>query len=157
MAALRQHGTERVLIAYDADDAGDQGAARLAERLGKEGVECRRVRFPQGLDANAVITSVEDPAGTLAELLAGAVPIGPTPARRPAPTVVAPAAPAGQGGEEKEATDGPVGLVASPAAEPSGRSVAGFAVGGCRAWSWRARICECWSRIVAGGSVVSRS
>jgi DNA primase len=64
---------ERVLIAYDRDEAGDRAAAKLAERLGGEGIECFRVLFPAGQDANALITSVEDPAGALAELLRGAV------------------------------------------------------------------------------------
>jgi len=118
LATLKEHGVGRVLIAFDADDAGDQGAARLAERLGKEGIESRRVLFPAGMDANAVITSVEDPAGALAELLAGAVPIGQAPARRSAPTELASAVSAGRGGEGKEAPGGSVGPVSSPAAKP---------------------------------------
>ncbi len=56
-------------------------------RLGSEGIECFRVLFPQGLDANSLITSVEDPAGALAELLRAAVWLGPAhaSASRPAP------------------------------------------------------------------------
>ena len=53
LAAFKQHQTERVLIAYDRDQAGDRAAAKLAERLGGEGVECFRVLFPQGQDANS--------------------------------------------------------------------------------------------------------
>jgi DNA primase catalytic core len=85
LAAFKQHDVGRVLIAYDADDAGDQAAAKLADRLGGEGIECLRVLFGAGMDANALITSVDDPADALAELLQGAVPIGsgPSPARRP--------------------------------------------------------------------------
>jgi DNA primase len=76
LAALREHAVERVLIAYDRDEAGDRAAAKLAERLLVEGVECFRVLFPAGMDANALITSVEDPAGALAELLRSATWLG---------------------------------------------------------------------------------
>jgi len=102
LAALKEHAVERVLIAYDRDAAGDRAAVKLAERLQGEGVECFRVLFPAGMDANAVITSVEDPAGALAELLRSATWLGlgravPRPAQRvesdPAPKL-APATPA---------------------------------------------------------------
>jgi DNA primase catalytic core len=52
LAAFRKHGTQRVLIAYDRDDAGERAAARLAEQLMAEGIECWRVQFPHGMDAN---------------------------------------------------------------------------------------------------------
>ena len=51
--AFKRHGTERVLIAYDRDDAGDCAADKLAERLIAEGIECLRVKFPKGMDANS--------------------------------------------------------------------------------------------------------
>lgn len=93
LAAFKEHGVERVLIAYDSDDAGDQAAAKLADRLGDEGIECLRVLFPAGMDANALITSVDDPAGVLAEVLRCAVRIGSGPAPAPvsAPVDIAPA------------------------------------------------------------------
>lgn len=53
LAALLRHGVTRVLIAYDRDDAGDRAADKLAELLMAEGIECLRVRFPKGMDANA--------------------------------------------------------------------------------------------------------
>jgi DNA primase catalytic core len=52
-AALRLYGTERVLVAYDADEAGDRGAEHVADELTRMGIECYRVQFPRGLDANA--------------------------------------------------------------------------------------------------------
>ena len=56
--AMRTHGTRRVLIAYDHDPAGDRAADRLAERLIAElGVECFRVQFPAGADANDVLVA----------------------------------------------------------------------------------------------------
>ena len=42
-AALRLYGTERVLIAYDADEAGERAAERVADELTRMGVECYRV------------------------------------------------------------------------------------------------------------------
>ncbi len=87
--ALRDAGIGRVLIAFDRDEAGDRGAAALANRLGAEGVECFRVLFPAGQDANSFATSVEEPAGALAQLLREAVWIGAgEPAARPAPAPV---------------------------------------------------------------------
>ncbi len=52
LEAFKRHGTERILIAYDHDAAGDRAAEKLAERLIREGLECWRVQFPHGLDAN---------------------------------------------------------------------------------------------------------
>ena len=51
-AALKRHGTRRVLIAYDRDDAGNTAAATLATELLETGIECFRVLFPKGMDAN---------------------------------------------------------------------------------------------------------
>jgi DNA primase len=58
LAAFRKHATERVLIAYDRDDAGDRAAERLAARLMAEGIECWRILFPKGMDANAYALKV---------------------------------------------------------------------------------------------------
>lgn len=52
LAAFKAHGTQRVLIAYDRDDAGDRAADKLAPRLMAEGIECWRIQFPKGMDAN---------------------------------------------------------------------------------------------------------
>jgi DNA primase catalytic core len=53
LAALERHGVTRVLIAYDRDDAGDRAADRLAAQLMERGIECYRIVFARGLDANA--------------------------------------------------------------------------------------------------------
>jgi DNA primase len=89
--AIKDAGIGRVLIAFDRDEAGDRGAGALADRLGAEGVECFRVLFPAGQDANSFATSVEEPAGALAQLLREAVWLGAgEPAARPAPAPVEP-------------------------------------------------------------------
>jgi DNA primase catalytic core len=52
LAAFRQGPVKRVLIAYDRDDAGNQAADKVAQRLLAEGIDCYRVLFPKGMDAN---------------------------------------------------------------------------------------------------------
>ena len=50
--ALLDAKVERVYLAYDRDAAGDRAAARDAERFLAKGIECLRVKFPAGMDAN---------------------------------------------------------------------------------------------------------
>jgi DNA primase catalytic core len=57
--AFLEHGIERVLIAFDRDDAGDAGAAAVAERLLTQGIECFRIQFPRGMDANEYARRVQ--------------------------------------------------------------------------------------------------
>jgi len=52
LAAFEKHGTERVLIAYDRDAAGDAAAEKLAKKLMTEGLDCYRIQFAKGMDAN---------------------------------------------------------------------------------------------------------
>lgn len=52
LAALTYHGVRKVLVAYDRDEAGERGAAAVAEVLAGAGIDAWRVRFPAGLDAN---------------------------------------------------------------------------------------------------------
>jgi DNA primase len=52
LAAMKKYGTEKVLIAYDRDEAGEMGARSLAARLMKEGIDCYRLHFPKNADAN---------------------------------------------------------------------------------------------------------
>jgi DNA primase catalytic core len=51
-AALKKYETKLVLIAYDRDEAGEKAAAALASELMGMGIECFRVLFPKGMDAN---------------------------------------------------------------------------------------------------------
>jgi DNA primase len=53
LAALKSCGAQRMLIAFDRDEAGDRGAEVLAKRLTAEGLDCFRLLFPKGMDANA--------------------------------------------------------------------------------------------------------
>jgi len=72
LEAYRAYGVERVLIAYDRDDAGEAAAAKLAERLGGQGISCFRVRFPRGMDANDYALKVTPAAQSLGVLLRSA-------------------------------------------------------------------------------------
>jgi len=53
MKAFKRRGVDKVLIAYDGVDAGERAAHALAGRLWSEGIHCRRILFPRGMDANA--------------------------------------------------------------------------------------------------------
>ena len=81
--------TERVLIAFDRDEAGERGAAKVAERLMARGVECRRVLFPHGLDANEYARKIQPADKALAVLLNAAQWLG-----KAAPSLNAALAPA---------------------------------------------------------------
>ena len=68
-AALGHHGTKRVLIAYDRDDAGNAAADKLTLELQEAGIEVFRVLFPKGMDANDYACKVTPAAKSLGLLL----------------------------------------------------------------------------------------
>lgn len=68
-AAFRKYGTERVLIAYDRDAAGDTAAEKLAAELAGIGIEVMRVVFPKGMDANEYALKVQPAAQSLGLVL----------------------------------------------------------------------------------------
>jgi DNA primase len=129
VAAFKRCGTERVLIAYDRDDAGERGAARVAERLLAEGIECLRVQFPKGMDANEYALKVHPADKALGLLLRKAVWLGkgqaPQAAPGEAPTRPSPAPTPPPAAKEPEPTPEPAAplppassLAAAPPAEP---------------------------------------
>jgi len=95
LAAFKRFGTERVLIAFDRDDAGERGAQKVAERLMAEGIECFRIQFPKGMDANAYALKVAPAQKSLGLVIRKAVWLGQgaAPAREPVEPVVEVAAP----------------------------------------------------------------
>jgi len=50
--AFKKYKTERVLIAYDRDEHGKRAAWEVADKLLAEGIDCYRIHFPRGMDAN---------------------------------------------------------------------------------------------------------
>lgn len=78
LAALIAAKVHRVLIAFDRDDAGERGAAEVAAQLAAYGVECARVLFPHGQDANAYALAVTPPEKSLGVVLRAALPMGET-------------------------------------------------------------------------------
>ncbi|WP_345817673.1 toprim domain-containing protein (plasmid) [Paraburkholderia sp. PREW-6R] len=90
-SALKRHGTRRVLIAYDRDDAGNSAADKLAVELLESGIECFRVLFPKGMDANGYAGKVQPAEKSLGLLLQQAEWLGK--GSRPGVTTVATPAP----------------------------------------------------------------
>jgi DNA primase catalytic core len=64
-AAFRKHGVQRVWIAYDRDEAGEKAALTLSEELLAMGIECFRVLFPKGMDANEYALKVTPAVNSL--------------------------------------------------------------------------------------------
>jgi DNA primase len=65
LAAFKHHGIQRVLIAYDRDDPGDRAADKLAAQLIEAGLDCYRILFPKGMDANEYALKVGPAAKSL--------------------------------------------------------------------------------------------
>jgi DNA primase catalytic core len=75
-AALQQHGTRRIYLAYDPDDAGERAAQVHSAELMSMGIECLRVRFPKGQDANEYARMTQPAAKALGILLTSAAWLG---------------------------------------------------------------------------------
>ncbi len=67
--AFRKYATKKVLIAYDRDEAGEMAAATLADELLAMGIDCYRVLFPKGMDANEYALKVQPAPKSLALLV----------------------------------------------------------------------------------------
>lgn len=76
LAAFKRYGTQRVLIAYDRDEAGERAAARHAEALMAEGIEAWRIEFPKGMDANEYALKLGPAAKSLGVVIRKAVWLG---------------------------------------------------------------------------------
>ena len=76
LEAFQRHGTQRVLIAFDRDEAGERGAAKVSERLLAAGIECFRIQFPKGMDANSYALKVQPAAKSLGIAIRKAVWLG---------------------------------------------------------------------------------
>ncbi len=106
LATFKHCGVRRVLIAFDRDEAGERGTAKVLERLTAAGLECLRIQFPKGMDANEYARKVTPAAKSLGLLIRKAVWLGKgeaPPAARGAPPVETP----GQRVEDVEDANAP--------------------------------------------------
>lgn len=93
IATFQRCGVRRVLIAFDRDDAGERGAAKVVSRLTAAGLECLRIQFPKGMDANDYARKVTPAGKSLGLLIRKAVWLAKgeaPPAARVAPPAQAP-------------------------------------------------------------------
>lgn len=114
IAAFKRHGTQRVLIAYDRDEAGERGAGKVAERLMAEGIECFRIQFPKGMDANEYALKVQPAAKSLGLLIRKAAWLGKGQAPMPPDSVPVMTPPAAKDAIS-ETRPAPVAEVSAPA------------------------------------------
>jgi DNA primase catalytic core len=126
VAAFKRHGTQRVLIAYDRDEPGDRAAEKLAPQLVAQGLECYRIQFPKGMDANEYALKLAPAAKSLGIVIRKAVWLGkgPAPAESPGqhveemPTASAPEIPPLAAASPATLATDAVNLAAAPAATP---------------------------------------
>lgn len=76
LSTFQQSGIQRVLIAYDRDEAGDRAAELLATQLNEKGLACYRLVFPKGHDANSYALAVQPARQSLGVVIRSAVPLG---------------------------------------------------------------------------------
>ena len=74
--AFETHETERVLIAYDRDEAGEKAADKLAQQLTERGIDAYRIHFPKGMDANEYARKVQPAAKGLEVVIRKAIWLG---------------------------------------------------------------------------------
>jgi hypothetical protein len=86
--AFERYGTERVLIAYDRDEAGEKAAEKLAKQLTERGIGAYRVLFPKGMDANETALKLQPPSKSLALLIRKATWLGKGKASTPSSTAM---------------------------------------------------------------------
>jgi hypothetical protein len=76
LAAFKANDIQRVLIAYDRDEAGEKAARELAAKLIREGLACYRIEFPKGMDANGYALQVQPAAKSLGLVIRSAAWMG---------------------------------------------------------------------------------
>ncbi len=68
-AAFQKYGTKRIYIAYDRDEPGERAAQEHAAQLMEMGIECFRVHFPKGMNANEYALKVQPAPKALSVML----------------------------------------------------------------------------------------
>ncbi len=85
---LLSHRVKTVRLAYDADEAGNRAARRDAEKLTAHGIECYRIKFPHGMDANEYALKVTPAAKSLRVAVDAAEWLGDRVSRAQAPALI---------------------------------------------------------------------
>ena len=130
--AFAKWGTERVLIAFDRDEAGDRAAEKLSAELEENGIATARVVFPKGMDANEYALRVHPAEKSLGLVLRQAEWLGsgkpsmivesdeppPAPALREPPAAVELAQ--GDAGDVAELAEAEAGAASDEQSEPEG-------------------------------------
>jgi DNA primase len=88
LAAFKKYHIERILIAYDRDAAGDVASDKLAAQLLGEGIECYRIQFPKGMDANEYALKVTPASKSLGVAIRKALWMGKGTAPQAAPSTL---------------------------------------------------------------------
>ncbi len=76
LQTLVEHGVGRVLIGFRRDEDAETAAKRTAVELMGAGVECFRLLFPHGMDANDFVCASANPTDAIADVLRGATWMG---------------------------------------------------------------------------------
>jgi DNA primase catalytic core len=85
LKAFIDRRVQKVYIAFDRDEAGEKAAERIAATLTGEGIECLRVQFPKGMDANEYACTMKPAAKSLQVLIHAAAWMGKRNAPAPVP------------------------------------------------------------------------
>lgn len=74
--AFKRYGIQRVVIAFDRNEAGDHAAVAVAETLKELGITCFRLQFPLGMDASNIALKRPPASKSLGALIRSAEPMG---------------------------------------------------------------------------------
>jgi DNA primase len=88
LEAFKRYGTEKVLIAYDRDEAGEKAAVELSKKLMTEGIDCFRIQFPVDLDANEYAQQAQSPEKALDHIIQRAEWMGNGNGKKPVKTTI---------------------------------------------------------------------
>jgi hypothetical protein len=115
--ALLTHA-RRVLIAFDRDEAGDKAARKVAEQLQAGGIECYRVLFPRGMDANGYALEVRPASKSLGVVIQAAEWLGLGPVPQPAEASAGSVSLTEGDAPAPEAAPEPLSSLAAPTSDP---------------------------------------
>ena len=117
LQAFQPSLVKRVLIAYDRDETGNRAAKKVSEVLISAGLDCYRVLFPKGMDANDYALTVTPPRKSLELVLRQAEWLGQGTDPRQATAVTVPTDPIALAADTIELPASPVPATAPPTIE----------------------------------------